>query len=115
MDRRGAALLEAMIALAILSAAGIGAVGLVAAGLRSERDVRDRERAVAAADRVLTASSLLLRTDLDQRLGDRQVGELLVRVGRPEPTLYRIAVAELAHPDVELLTTVMYRPEAGSR
>lgn len=108
--QRGAALLEAMIALTILATAGLGTVGLIAAGLRSERDAVDREQAVAAADRVLTASTLLLRAELDQRLGDRRVGELIVRVTRPEPILYRIAVAALAHPDIELLTTVVYRP-----
>lgn len=108
--QRGTALLEAMIALAILASAGLGTVGLIAAGLRSARDAADRERLVGAADRVLTASTLLLRAELDQRLGDRRVGELVVRVARPEPALYRIAVAALAHPDVELLTTVVYRP-----
>ena len=113
--QRGAALLEAMIALAILATAGLGTVGLIAAGLRSERDAVDRERTVAAADRVLTASTLLLRAELDQRLGDRRVGELIVRVARPEPALYRIAVASVAHPEMELLTTVVYRPVPAAR
>jgi hypothetical protein len=115
LGRCGAALLEAMIALVILSAAAIGAVGLIAAGLRAEHQAQHREQAIAAADRVLTASTLLLRAELDQRLGDRRVGELIVRVAHPEPTLYRIAVTELARPDVEMLTTVVYRPVAASR
>jgi hypothetical protein len=108
------ALLEAMIALAILGSAGAAAVGLVAAGLRSAAVGRERERTVMNADRVLAATTLLLRSDLDRRLGERQVGEFAVRIERPEPTLYRTAIAETSHPSTELLVTVVYRPEPGT-
>lgn len=115
LDRRGVALLEAMIALAILSSAGIATVSLVAAGLRSERGSRERELTIRIADRVLAASTLLSRSDLDQRLGERTAGDLLVRVSRPEPTLYRISVADGARPELDLIVTVVYRPAPTPR
>jgi hypothetical protein len=37
------------------------------------------------------------------------VGELLVSVDRPEPALYRIAVAAAQAPEQELLATVVFR------
>ena len=108
----GAMLLEAIVALTVLSLAGAGALALAAAALRAERDMAGREAVNLAADRVLAASALLTRTDLDRRLGRRSVGEFTVEVQRPEPALYRIAIAESRSPDIELLVTVIYRPEA---
>jgi len=108
----GVALLEALVALVILATAGTALVALVGAGLRSERDARVRERTLAAEERVLTAMTLLTQEDFDRRLGQRSVGEFLVDVQRPEPALYRIAIAEARAPQVEDLVTVVYRREA---
>jgi type II secretory pathway component PulJ len=106
---RGAALLEAMVALAILAGAGASAVSLVSASLRAEREMADRERTLLAADRLLAAATLLTRTDLDRRLGRRDAGEFVVEVQRPRPSLYRIAVSESRAPEFELLVTVVFR------
>jgi prepilin-type N-terminal cleavage/methylation domain-containing protein len=111
---RGMALLEVLVALAILSASGFALVGLVSAGLRGERDARERERTLAAEDRVLTALTLLTREDLDRRLGRHPSGEFVADVERPERTLYRIALAQQESPQVEDLVTVVYRMESGS-
>ncbi|SRR6266849_5255690 len=108
----GVALLEALVALAILSAAGLGLVELVSAGLAGERDARQRERVLAVETRVLAALSLFQRADLDRRLGRHPIGDLIVEVERPEPTLYRIALAQASAPEVEDLVTVVYRREA---
>jgi type II secretory pathway pseudopilin PulG len=108
---RGAALLEAIVALAILATAGTSLVTALAAALRSETDVARAEQAVQAADRVLTAMTLLTRNDLDQRIGSHAVGEFVVLVQRPRPTLYRISVAETRAAEVEMLVTLVYRPE----
>jgi len=108
---RGATLLEAMVAVAILAAAGISLVAALDAGVRSEQEARRRERSLLAAERVLTATALLTRDDLDRRLGHHPVGEFIVEVQRPDPTLYRIAIAEGRTPEVEALVTVVYRPE----
>jgi type II secretory pathway pseudopilin PulG len=109
-NQRGVALLEAIVALAILMASGVGAIGLLAAASRSEYRLRRLELVQANADRVLTASSLLSRRDLDLRLGERVVGEFIVEVERPETALYRLSVREQAS-RTELLATVVYRPE----
>lgn len=116
MPRRaesGVALLEALVALAILGTAGLAMVAVVDAGLRGERDAREREQTLATEERVLAAATLLQRGELDQRLGRRTVGELLVDVQRPERTLYRIAVLQAESPQAEDLVTVVYRPEVG--
>jgi len=109
---RGVALLEVLVAMAILSASGLAFVGLVSAGLGAERDARARERTLATEDRVLAALSLLKREDLDRRLGRHALGEFAVEIERPEPTLYRIALAQAQSPEVEDLVTVVYRSEA---
>ncbi|MDQ3427917.1 MAG: type II secretion system GspH family protein [Gemmatimonadota bacterium] len=112
---RGIALLEAIVALALLAGAGTTLVAALSAALRSENELRRREATLLAADRVLTAMTLLTRTDLDRRLGVHPVREFEVAVQRPEPTLYRISIAEARAPEIETLVTVVYRPEADPR
>jgi type II secretory pathway component PulJ len=114
---RGVALLEVLIALVILATAGLSLVGLLGAGLRWEREARERERTLANEDRVLVAMTLLKRADLDRRIGRHDVGEFVVDVQRPERTLYRIAMAQTSSPHVKDLVTVVYRQEQanGSR
>jgi type II secretory pathway pseudopilin PulG len=107
----GVALLEALVALTILSAAGLVLLDLVAGGLRAERDAREREHTLAVEERVLTALTLLKRNELDLRLGRHSIGELIADIQRPEPTLYRIAIVQSSFPEVEDLVTVVYRRE----
>lgn len=108
---RGVALLEVLVALVILATAGVGLVEMVGAGLRAERDALQRETILATEERVLSALTLLNRRELDQRIGRREIGEFIVDVQRPEPTLYRIALVQQQSPAVEDLVTVVYRPE----
>src|SRR6266571_4594868 len=108
----GFTLLEVLVAVAILSASGLALVGLVSAGLKAERDARERERTLATEDRLLTALTLLKREELDRRLGRHPLSEFVVDVERPERTLYRIALAQARSPEVEDLVTVVYRREA---
>lgn len=108
---RGVALLEVLVALVILATAAIALVELVDAGTRALTVARVRERELADEDRLLSAYTLLARSDLDRRLGTRDVGPYLVNVQRPEPVLYRIAVSREKAPDVEDLVTVVYRQE----
>jgi Tfp pilus assembly protein PilV len=111
---RGLALLEVIIALSILAGAGIAFVAALGEALRNEEQLRRRETTLLAADRVLTDMSLQTRQDLDRRLGSYPAGEFTITVQRPEPTLYRISVAELGSPEVETLVTVVYRPAVPS-
>lgn len=113
-SERGIALLEVLVALAILSGAGLVLLDLVSSGLRAERDARERERTLAAEERVLTALTLLKRNELDLRLGRHPIGELVVDIQRPEPTLYRIALVQATSPEVEDLVTVVYRREGAN-
>jgi hypothetical protein len=105
----GVALFETLVALAILSGAGLGLVELVSAGLAAERDARERERVLAVEERVLTALTLLKRDELDRQLGRHPIGELVADIERPERTLYRIAVVQAQAPQVEDLVTVVHR------
>ena len=111
---RGTALLEVLVALAILSGTGLALLDLVTGALRAERDARERERVLAVEGRVLTALALLKRDELDRRLGRHPIGDLIADVERPERTLYRIALSQEESPQVEDLVTVVYRREARS-
>jgi hypothetical protein len=108
-DERGVVLLEVLVAVVILATAGIGMVELVGFGMRAEREARLRETTLATEERVLSALTLLTRTELDQRIGRRRIGEFIVDVQRPERTLYRIALLQAQSPQVEDLVTVVYR------
>jgi type II secretory pathway component PulJ len=107
---RGVVLLEVLVAVMILSVAGLGLVSLVRTGLEEERDSRDRERLLAVEERLLAGLTLLRREDLDRRLGRHPLGEFVVDVQRPERALYRIVIAGQRAPEVEELVTVLFRP-----
>ena len=104
--RRGVVLLEVLVALVVLSAAGLGVVGAVGAGLRVERDAGERERVLAVEERLMVALTLLTRQDLDRQIGPHPLGEFLVDIERPEATLYRIAIVQATSPQIEDLGTV---------
>lgn len=110
-DERGVALLEVLTAVLILTTAGLSLVELVGAGTRAVNTARRREGALADEDRLLSAYTLLSRSDLDRRLGDRSVGTYLANVQRPEETLYRISLRRRDASDAEDLVTVVYRAE----
>jgi prepilin-type N-terminal cleavage/methylation domain-containing protein len=113
--RRGVALLEVLVAIAVLGIAGGAIGGLIRQAMSSERLALLEERTLASADRVLIAMSLLGRSELDQRIGRHAVGEFSVEVQRPRPTLYRIAIAPIGAPDVPLLITVVHRARVDRR
>src|SRR2546429_148047 len=102
---RGIALLEVLVALAILSGAGLALLDLVTGGLRAERDSWERERVLAVEERLLAALTLLKREEFDRRLGRHPIGELIADIERPERTLYRIALSQQESPQVEDLVT----------
>jgi len=105
---RGAVLLEVVAALTIFALAAVSALSFL--GQLSDTSARAQatERRVADEDRLLTAYSLLTRTDLDRRLGRHAVGPYVVEVQRPRADLYRVVVGDSAAAD---LVTLLYRPE----
>ena len=107
---RGAALLEALVALAILAVAGVSLIGLLVDTERGESAFELREVRSEGAEQLLTRLSLEDKRGLDIRLGRRSVGEFVTDVQRPEPEFYRLAVADSLAPDAPLLVTVVFRP-----
>lgn len=108
-NKRGIALLEVLLAMAILgivSTAVLTEVQAAHAGL--ERAITEEQR-LERMNRILTVTVLMRREELDRRIGTHQAGDALVRVSRPQRGLYRISVAELDAPAVETLVTVIHR------
>lgn len=109
-SRRGAVLLEAIIALAVLSVAGTAAVTLVSQSADAVRRAREADVEAREASAFLHAVSLWTREDLDRRLGDRPQGDWRLHVQRPTPTLYEVVLVDSARTRV-ILRTALFRPE----
>ncbi len=105
--RRGAVLLEVLVALTILS--GVGAALLSSAWLwhRTAERAREAEATLRSASAFVEAVTLWTRTELDQRLGDHAQGPWRLRIERPQPWLYQIALTDAAHN--ELIRTALFR------
>lgn len=113
--RQGVALLEVLVAVALLGGAGLAVVALLRQAVQAEAAAAAGERRFAAADRVLAALTLLSSKELDQRLGRHPLGEFVIEVMRPERGLYRLVVLA---PDTRLeplLVTVVARATGGAR
>lgn len=109
-ERRGAALLEALVALAVLATVGSTAAWTASESLRAVARAHERENETRAVARLLTAASLWSREDLDRHLGTRAQGRWRMRIDRPRPTRYDVSVADSATGAV-LLRTSVWRPE----
>jgi hypothetical protein len=104
----GAVLLEVIVALAIVTAVGVGAVSLTSQSLRSVELALEREAEVQEAGRLLAAVWLWPRADLDRHLGESVQGPYRLRVQRLERRIYTV---EIAYPGARgsLLRTVLFR------
>lgn len=109
-DARGAALLEAIVALTILATAGTAAVTMAGEASRAAARAAAAEENVRAASAFLETVSMWTREDLDRRLGNRPQGPWTMRVDRPVPTLYLVTLADSAGGAV-VLRTSLFRPE----
>ena len=107
--RAGAALLEAIVALAVFGSAGTAALVLVRDSARAVEHAREAERALRDADAFMTAVSLWTRDDLDRRLGDRPQGAWRLTILRPDPALYELVLRDTLSNAV-LLATALHRP-----
>lgn len=108
--RRGVVLLEAIVALTILTIAGAAVVALATDSARAVERARAADAATARASAFLDAVALWPREDLDRHLGARDEGTWRMIVDRPTPTLYAVILADSAGAHV-LLHTVLYRAE----
>lgn len=106
----GAALLEVLIALAILASAGGSAMMMASQAARAVEHARAAEAEVRVADAFLTAVSLWTSEDLELRLGDRVQGSWRLRIDRPVPPLYVVVLRDSL--DRVLLRTSLHRTVA---
>lgn len=108
--RRGVALLEAIVALAIFATVGIAALTMAAGASRAAAAAREADGELREASRFLEAVALWTRNDLDQRLGDRRQGPWILRIERPLPELYLVTLSDTLR-DNPVLQTSLFRPE----
>jgi prepilin-type N-terminal cleavage/methylation domain-containing protein len=110
-SHRGFALIEVLVALAILGIAGLALVDVASQSLVTLDRARGTEQRVADEDRLLAAYTLLNRRDLGARVGWRRVGSYDVVIDRLDFSLFRVTIGPAdAGPD---LVTVIYRPGSG--
>jgi type II secretory pathway pseudopilin PulG len=108
--RRGVALLEAIVALAIFATVGIAALTMAATATRATASTRDADRELREASGFLEAVALWTRNDLDQRLGDRRQGPWTLTIERPYAELYLVTLRDTLN-GAPLLETSLFRPE----
>jgi prepilin-type N-terminal cleavage/methylation domain-containing protein len=106
--RSGFALLEVMVAMALMATAAVSLMGVLGAATRSLHAVRAKEAVAEHCHSAMTAYALMSTRDLARRIGAQQWQHCLVEISRPRPAIYRIA----ATPDsaaIPLLVTLLYR------
>jgi type II secretory pathway pseudopilin PulG len=103
-------LLEAIVALTILTIAALASVGMVRQGIESVRRAEEAEHDVRKASAFMEAIALWPRADLDRHLGNRAEGPWRLQIDRPAPTLYLVALTDSLSRR-ELVRTALYRPE----
>ena len=108
---RGAALLEALVALALLGTVGSAAAWSATESLRAVQRMHAREAEQRAAERFFTSVSLWPREDLDRHLGSHPQGRWRLGVDRPLPSIYAITLSDTTSGAV-LLRTALYRGES---
>jgi type II secretory pathway component PulK len=108
--RRGAVLLEALIALAVLGTVGSAAAWSATESLRAVGHIHEREQAQRKAGRLLTAISLWPRADLDRHLGTSIQGPWRLRIDRPLVTIYDVSLIDTLSNAV-LIRTSLYRED----
>lgn len=99
----GFTLLEVLIALSIVSIAGLAAIAKVGVASGMLRQVAQQENEVESAHSLMATATMWSRHELDQRLGSTRMGALFLSVSRPRLGLYRLAVRS----EQELLVTVV--------
>lgn len=109
-SRRGAVLLEVVVALTILATGGAGMIALASQSVDSLRRASAAERETERASEFLDAVVLWPRADLDRHLGARAQGPWRLIIERPLPTLYTVTLADSIGGRT-LLTTALYRAE----
>ena len=112
-QRRGAALLEVLVALTILATAAASVVAFANDAARSVRHARETESEIRRASALLDAIALWPREDLDRHLGERDEGPWRLHITRVTTTLYSVILTDSMSAR-ELLRTAVYRPDQNA-
>ena len=103
-------MIDVLVAMVVLSLVGVSFLRLQAEGAYRLQERRAAEAELAVVERLLAAHALLSPTDLNLRLGTREVGDFFISVQRPAPDLYRIGVGRLAALERIEVETMVFRP-----
>lgn len=110
-SRRGVALIEVMIAITVLTIAGLSlSVWARQMTLTEARSIA-REATLRAASEYLDRIAMWPREDLDRHFGTHLEGPWRIRIERVGASAYEIGLA--SDSGVELLHTRVYRPQTG--
>jgi hypothetical protein len=101
-----------IVALTILTSAGITAVVVVSQSVNAVHRASIAEAEIREASGFMDAVSLWSRDDLDRRLGSRVQGRWRLTVQRPAETLYLLVLTDSTG-SREILRTAVYRKLAG--
>jgi hypothetical protein len=107
----GAALLEAIVALAILGGAGVALAAQVRQTFEAVRHADEAERRFLEASAFLDAIALWPREDLDRRMGDRRNGAWRLEITRISESIYDVTLRDSAGRHNLATTTVYRRPD----
>ena len=107
--RPGVVLLEAIVALTILTVAALASVVMARQAVESVRRAEIAEADLRRASAFMDAIALWPRADLDRHLGNRAEGPWRLTIERPVPTLYLVALTDSLSRR-ELVRTALYRP-----
>jgi hypothetical protein len=92
--RRGAALLEAIVAITLLVTAGVAMITHVIQTIDTARMAAIRDREVREAGSILQRALLWTRADLLARVGHSRMNCCLLDVSRESATVFRLAVSD---------------------
>ena len=109
----GATLLEAIVAITLLGMIGLSGLALARSAADILHGAARTETEVRAADDFLNAVSLWSRTELDQRLGEREQGPWRQEIQRISPDLYLVTLRDSSGISV-VLRTALFR-DGGQR
>lgn len=108
--RRGSALLDVVIALAVLGLSGTALITLVGQTAHTMRKVRDTERELRLATDELSRFAIYDRSQLVAMAGRFVERGWTISVGQPFPDVFDVAVARSDGSGALLMTSV-YRPD----
>jgi type II secretory pathway pseudopilin PulG len=110
--RRGAALIETLLALVVLALAGAGMISLLSQTIARTHDLHDRERDTAVGERLMETVASWSKDDLTNNLGVLREPTLWLEIDRPSPVLFDVVLRDTLY-HAELLRTTLYRPDSA--